>query len=38
MRKLTLDLEELVVESFDTAEVQGTGTVHAHAPVTGSRC
>jgi hypothetical protein len=30
MRKLTLDLEELVVESFDTADVQGTGTVNAH--------
>ena len=32
MRKLRLDLEELVVESFDTADGEETkaGTVHGH--------
>jgi len=31
MRKLMLDLEHLVVESFDTAgAVGGPGTIHAH--------
>lgn len=30
MRKLMLDLDDLQVESFETAESRGAGTVNAH--------
>lgn len=30
IRKLSLDLDQLTVESFETAESRGFGTVHAH--------
>lgn len=36
MKKLTLDVEALVVESFRTHAVEGAGTVHGAAAVAGN--
>lgn len=38
MRKLTLDLDALVVESFVTAAGRGEGTVRAHDETFESEC
>jgi hypothetical protein len=40
MSKLRLDIENLVVESFDTATVgaRGRGTVNGHGAVTNRNC